>query len=108
MGRKHEGPLWVFAKLAAFLLFLWAASVGAVLLFAVRDDARVADAIVVLGAAQYAGRPSPVLRARLDHALELWQRHLARVIVVTGGRGPGDTTTEAAVAKRYIIRRGVP
>lgn len=108
MGRKREGARWLLAKLAALLLVLWAASVGTVLFFAARDDAGTADAIVVLGAAQYSGRPSPVLRARLDHAIELWRRHLARVIVVTGGRGVGDTTTEAAVARRYIVRRGVP
>src|SRR4029434_6957874 len=61
-------------------------------------------AIVVLGAAQYVGRPSPVLRARLDHALELWQRGLAPRLIFTGGTGIGDTTSEAAVSRNYDIR----
>src|SRR5919197_161074 len=67
-----------------------------------------AGAIVVLGAAQYVGRPSPVLRARLDHALALWRRGLAPRLILTGGTGVGDTTSEAAVGRRYVLRRGVP
>lgn len=67
-----------------------------------------ADAIIVLGAAQYAGRPSPVLSARLDHALELWQAGRAPRIVLTGGSRPGDQVSEAAAGRRYLVRRGVP
>ena len=72
------------------------------------DEARPADAIVVLGAAQYDGRPSPVLAARLDHALELWRAGLAPHIVVTGGKQEGDRYTEATAAAEYLIARGVP
>lgn len=72
------------------------------------DQARRVDAIVVLGAAQYDGRPSPVLAARLDHALELWQRGLAPTVVVTGGKQPGDRFTEADASRRYLVDRGVP
>jgi uncharacterized SAM-binding protein YcdF (DUF218 family) len=72
-----------------------------------RDERRPADAIVVLGAAQYDGRPSPVFRARLDHAIELHQSGVAPVLVVTGGKAPGDRTTEAETARRYAIARGV-
>jgi uncharacterized SAM-binding protein YcdF (DUF218 family) len=72
------------------------------------DEARPVDAIVVLGAAQYDGRPSPVLAARLDHALELWQEGYADRIVVTGGRRPGDRFTEATASADYLIARGVP
>src|SRR4051812_1650986 len=61
-----------------------------------------ADAIVVLGAAQYNGHPSPVLRARLDHAADLWKQHYAPVIVVTGGKVPGDTSTEAGASAAYL------
>jgi uncharacterized SAM-binding protein YcdF (DUF218 family) len=61
-----------------------------------------------MGAAQYDGKPSPVLRARIDHAVQLWQRGLAPRLLVTGGMGRGDTTTEAAVARRYAIAHGVP
>ena len=73
-----------------------------------RDEQRPADAIVVLGAAQYDGRPSPVFKARLDHAVDLWHRGLAKAFVVTGGKLPGDRTTEAAVARQYALDRGVP
>ena len=73
-----------------------------------REEAQRADAIVVLGAAQYEGRPSPVLKARLDHAAALWARDLAPLMVLTGGRGIGDTTSEAAVGMRYLVQRGVP
>jgi uncharacterized SAM-binding protein YcdF (DUF218 family) len=72
------------------------------------DEARAADAIVVLGAAQYDGRPSPVLAARLDHALALWQDGYAPQIVVTGGKRPGDRFTEATASADYLIARGVP
>jgi uncharacterized SAM-binding protein YcdF (DUF218 family) len=73
-----------------------------------RDDQRPADAIVVLGAAQYDGRPSPVFRARLDHAISLYLAGLAPRLVVTGGKADGDRTTEAEAARRYAIARGVP
>ncbi len=72
------------------------------------DEQRPADAIVVLGAAQYDGRPSPVFEARLQHAVALWNAGLARVFVVTGGKLPGDRTTEAAVAREFAIAHGVP
>jgi uncharacterized SAM-binding protein YcdF (DUF218 family) len=87
---------------------LWLISAAAVLVWASRDEARPAQAIVVLGAAQYAGKPSPVLRARLDHALDLWNRHLASLLILTGGTGSGDTTSEAAVGRTYAKRHGVP
>ena len=72
------------------------------------DQARSVDAIVVMGAAQYDGRPSPQLAARLDHAAELWAAGLARVMVVTGGNQPGDRFTEADASAKYLIARGVP
>ena len=90
------------------LFVLWVISATAVLIWASRDEARPAQAIVVLGAAQYAGKPSPVLRARLDHALDLWNRHLATLLILTGGTGAGDTTSEAAVGRTYARKRGVP
>jgi uncharacterized SAM-binding protein YcdF (DUF218 family) len=72
------------------------------------DGKRPSDAIVVLGAAQYDGRPSPVLAARLDHALELYEEHIAPVIVVTGGRQVGDRFTEATAGATYLHAHGVP
>jgi len=72
------------------------------------DEQRPADAIVVLGAAQYDGRPSPVFEARLEHAVSLYKAGLAKSFIVTGGKLPGDRTTEAAVAREYAIAHGVP
>jgi uncharacterized SAM-binding protein YcdF (DUF218 family) len=72
------------------------------------DEARRAGAIVVLGAAQYDGRPSQVFSARLDHATALYAQGLAPYFVVTGGNRPGDRTTEAAVARAYAISKGIP
>lgn len=92
----------------ALLFLMWLMSFVAVLAWERNDQARPAGAIVVLGAAQYVGRPSPVLRARLDHAINLWRRDLAPIMIVTGGTGTGDTTSEAAVSQRYAIQRGVP
>ena len=94
-----------YAVLAA--VAAWIISVLAVIVWGARDTARPADAIVVLGAAQYAGRPSPVLKARLDHAVGLWKRGLAKRFVLTGGRGTGDTISEAAVGRRYVMKAGV-
>jgi uncharacterized SAM-binding protein YcdF (DUF218 family) len=90
------------------LLTTWIGIMVAIVLAGRRDEARPAAAIVVLGAAQYVGRPSPVLRARLDHAILLWQHGMAPQVIFTGGRGEGDTTSEAAVSRRYALRRGVP
>lgn len=72
------------------------------------DEAHPADAIVVLGAAQYNGVPSQVFRARLDTAYDLYQQGLAPLIVVTGGRIYGDQYTEAESGRTYLVDRGVP
>ena len=71
------------------------------------DDRQPVDAIVVLGAAQYDGRPSPQFQARLNHALELWKLDLASFIVVTGGKQVGDRFTEAAAARKFFETNGV-
>jgi uncharacterized SAM-binding protein YcdF (DUF218 family) len=94
------------------LILLAAVSVYTVALVTVlvvsqQDQRRAVDAIVVLGAAQYNGRPSPVLRARLDHALRLYNEGYAPRIVVTGGVGRGDTTSEAIVGRHYLLARDV-
>ena len=73
-----------------------------------RDDRRPADAIVVMGAAQYDGRPSPIFLARLEHAVELYRAGVAPYLIVTGGKADGDRTTEAATAREYAIGHGVP
>ncbi len=73
-----------------------------------RDERRPVDAIVVMGAAQYDGRPSPVFAARLDHAIELFHAGIASRLIVTGGKREGDRTTEAASAREYAISHDVP
>ncbi len=104
--------LWLVGKLAllgavAVVAYLGVTGVQ-VWQAARRDEAGPADAIVVLGAAQYDGRPSAVYRARLDHAADLYGRGLAPRVVVTGGRRAGDRFTEAAVGEGYLTARGVP
>jgi uncharacterized SAM-binding protein YcdF (DUF218 family) len=93
---------------AVALVAAWLIALGAVIAWGSRDRARPSDAIVVLGAAQYWGRPSPVLRARLDHAVGLWRRRMAPRVVLTGGVGVGDTTSEAAVSRKYVMGQGIP
>lgn len=73
-----------------------------------RDERRPAAAIVVLGAAQYNGRPSPVFRARIEHAVSLYHEGYAPLFIVTGGKAEGDRTTEAAAARQFAIEHGVP
>jgi uncharacterized SAM-binding protein YcdF (DUF218 family) len=104
-GRRALG-----AVLLAVLLIagIWAAVVVAVAVQAAHDQATPADAIVVLGAAQYNGRPSPVFRARLDHAAALYQRGLAPTVLVTGGIGARDTLNEANVGRDYLVRLRIP
>ncbi len=96
--------VWVLAAVLGY----FAATFVQVVLAATRDEAKPAQAIVVLGAAQYDGRPSPVFRARLDHAVVLYQRRLAPVVVVTGGGQPGDRYSEARAAAEYLYTHGVP
>lgn len=96
------------ARALAVLLAGWVLCLAAIVVWSTRDANERADAIVVLGAAQYGGRPSRVLGARLDHALELWQQGRAPQIVLTGGQRDGDLLSEASAGRRYVIRRGVP
>ncbi|MBB4638459.1 ElyC/SanA/YdcF family protein [Longimicrobium terrae] len=95
-------------QLCLFVVACWALTVAAIHVYGRRNEARKVDAIVVLGAAQYDGRPSPVLRARLDHAISLYKRGLAPRLIMTGGQAPGDTVSEAEVGRRYAARQGVP
>lgn len=106
---RRRANWWRLGWMLGWLTFgTWAMSLIGVLFWEHRDTAQHASAIVVLGAAQYVGRPSPVLRARLDHAIDLWRRGLAPRIIFTGGFGDRDTTSEAAVGQRYAIEHGVP
>ncbi|HEU4952952.1 MAG TPA: YdcF family protein [Gemmatimonadales bacterium] len=87
---------------------VYTVALAAVLVASQHDQRRPVDVIVVLGAAQYNGRPSPVLRARLDHAIVLYREGYAPMIVVTGGVGRGDTISEAIVGQRYLVAHEVP
>src|SRR5260370_4202738 len=99
----------VAAGVVLVLLALgWGAVVVAAAIAASRDQATSADAIAVLGAAQSNGRPSPVFRARLDHAAALYQRGLAPLVLVTGGVGTHDTVSESEVGRRYLVKAGLP
>jgi uncharacterized SAM-binding protein YcdF (DUF218 family) len=73
-----------------------------------RDEAQPSDLILVLGAAEYRGRPSPVLRSRLDHALDLYRQKLAPLIMTTGGPGGDPVFTEGGVGRAYLMSKGVP
>lgn len=100
---------------AARIALLVIAGLGACLaltaVFVVRqaslDEARPADAIIVFGAAEYSGRPSPVYRARLDHAYDLFQRGLASMVITTGGGGGDPKFTEGEVGRDYLSHRGI-
>jgi uncharacterized SAM-binding protein YcdF (DUF218 family) len=105
MSRSIARTVFTYATLGA--LSAWLLCFLSVIAWGARDMARPSDAIVVLGAAQYAGRPSPVLKARLDHAVGLWKRGIAARLVLTGGRGVGDTISEAEVGRRYVMKAGV-
>lgn len=98
----------VIVALLCAVVALWLGSAVSVFWLASHDGAARADAIVVLGAAQYRGRPSPVLRARLDHAVALFAQGFAPRLVLTGGIAEGDTASEAAVSRTYVMRAGVP
>ena len=93
------------AMAAYGLYFAWIC--GAIVEQAGREEATSADVIVVLGAAEYKGRPSPVYRARLDHAFELYKRKLASVVITTGGSGGEPTFTEGRVGHDYLVGRGI-
>ena len=104
--RRHLVRLLLAGLIVGFIAFGWATF--RIWATGNQDDRPNADAIVVLGAAQYNGRPSPVFRARLDHAVDLYEAGVARYLVVTGGKAKGDRTTEADAARSYAITRGVP
>ena len=106
--RTARRPRRLIVATLALAALGWIASVSAVVLTGRLDSRRASDAIVVLGAAQWAGRPSPVLRARLDHGAALWRERVAPLLLLTGGVGDGDTISEAEVGRRYLVAKGIP
>ncbi len=113
MKRKEERrpspwPLWVVA-LAAIAVAAFLGIISVRIVHEARlQEVHPADAIVVFGAAEYAGRPSPVFRARLDHAYDLFQRGVAPVVITTGGAAADPTFTEGGVGHDYLMHRGIP
>jgi uncharacterized SAM-binding protein YcdF (DUF218 family) len=105
-GRRLALWLWALAALAA-IAYLASICAG-IELAASEQDTRPADAIVVFGAAEYSGRPSPVYRARLDHAFDLFQRKVAPVVITSGGSAADPTYSEGGVGHDYLMSRGVP
>ncbi len=106
MHIRHWIFLSLIAAVAAFILFE-VALYKAIRRQAAHDEARPAGAIAVFGAAEYNGRPSPVYKARLDHAFDLEERHLAPLVITTGGSGGDPHYTEGGVGRDYLIQQGV-
>jgi uncharacterized SAM-binding protein YcdF (DUF218 family) len=96
------------AALVVLVLLVLVVTAGRVWWFARQDDRRVSDTIVVLGAAQFDGRPSSVFTARLVHARDLWKDHVAPRIITVGGKRSGDRFTEASAGKIWLTQHGVP
>jgi uncharacterized SAM-binding protein YcdF (DUF218 family) len=105
--RKHP-TAWIAALILACFVAWFGITCGLILRQAQTDEARPASAIVVFGAAEYAGRPSPIYRARLDHALELFRKGLAPVVITTGGYGYDPTYSEGGVGRDYLRSLGIP
>lgn len=107
-GTTDRTLVWVLAALLAAtgVWVLWVDQ--QIRYYASRDEARPADAIAVFGAAEYDGRPSPVLRARLAHALALYQGGLAPLVITLGGGDPADRHSEGEVGHDYLLGHGVP
>jgi uncharacterized SAM-binding protein YcdF (DUF218 family) len=110
-ANEHSRGRWFFRlvvlAVVALAIFLAAASVRIVHTASLQQLHPV-DAIVVFGAAEYSGHPSPVLRARLDHAYELFQRGIAPVVITTGGAGSDPSFSEGGVSRDYLMHRGIP
>jgi len=102
---KRAGTLSVLVLAGFVYVFLNIVQVWSV---GLSDSRREVDAIVVMGVAQYDGRPSPQLQARLDHVLTLWKEGVAPLVVTTGGNQPGDRFTEAKASADYLIAGGIP
>jgi len=98
--------LWALAGVAAIAYLAWICT--GIELAASEQDTRPVDAIVVFGAAEYSGHPSPVYRARLDHAFDLFQRKVAPVVITTGGSAADPTYSEGGVGHDYLMSRGIP
>jgi uncharacterized SAM-binding protein YcdF (DUF218 family) len=110
-ANQPSRPRWWFRLLvlaAAAILLVLGITAARVVRTASLQETHAADAIVVFGAAEYSGRPSPVLRARLDHALDLFHRGVAPIVITTGGSAADPHFSEGGVGRDYLMRHGVP
>jgi uncharacterized SAM-binding protein YcdF (DUF218 family) len=106
-SRRHW-ILWLVV-LAVAAVFIWLAAIcEGIVREASRQEIHPADAIVVFGAAEYSGRPSPVYRARLDHAFDLFELGIAPVVITTGGAAADPSYSEGGVGHDYLMHRGIP
>lgn len=105
--RRKIAAVVLLALLASALIFYLHTCIG-IVQQAARDERRPTDAIVVFGAAEYYGRPSPVLRARLDHGLDLFRQDMAPFVITTGGSGKDPRFSEGGVGHDYLASKGVP
>ena len=107
-GNRHKRWLrWLVVAAAALLAYFIVVCLG-IVRASTEQELHPSDAIVVFGAAEYSGRPSPVLRLRLDHAFDLFQQHLAPVVITTGGSGADPHFSEGGVGHDYLMHRGIP
>jgi uncharacterized SAM-binding protein YcdF (DUF218 family) len=110
-AKQHRPRRWWLRLLilaAVVVLAFLAVTAARIIEAASQQEVPHADAIVVFGAAEYSGRPSPVLKARLDHALDLFHRDVAPVVITTGGAASDPKFSEGGVGKDYLMRHGIP
>ncbi|HET8823971.1 MAG TPA: YdcF family protein [Terriglobales bacterium] len=110
VSRKTRRRVWIFSLLVplAALALVFAYLAHAVVHDAREQELHPADAIIVFGAAEYDGRPSPVFKARLDHAYDLFRKGLAPIVITTGGAAADPNYSEGGVGHDYLMRRGIP
>jgi uncharacterized SAM-binding protein YcdF (DUF218 family) len=106
-NRRARWLRWLMVAAAALLAYFVVVCLG-IVRASTEQELHPSDAIVVFGAAEYSGRPSPVLRLRLDHAFDLFQQHLAPVVITTGGSGADPHFSEGGVGHDYLMHRGIP
>lgn len=106
-NRRGRWLRWLVVAAAALLAYFVVVCLG-IVRASTEQELRPSDAIVVFGAAEYSGHPSPVLKLRLDHAFDLFQQHLAPVVITTGGSGADPHFSEGGVGHDYLMHRGIP
>lgn len=106
--RKSSRLFWIIVVAAVMALGIFSSIFVTILKDSTKQELHTADAIIVFGAAQYDGRPSPVFRARLDHANELFRQGLAPVVITTGGSAADPKFSEGGVGHDYLMRKGIP